>query len=88
MEVKHKDSLLNLLRWTAFGAMGVYLWQVKRKEGTLKGANPEAKNIAFDINTDKLADCITPLIPIEDSQKPIINAGLKEFFSGFKKRYL
>ena len=85
-ELKHKDTMLNILRWAAFGAMGLYLWQVKRKEGNLSGASNEGKDFQVNLNTDKVVDCIMPLIPVKDLHKPMLNAGLKEFLNGFKEK--
>ena len=51
---KHDDNLLNILRIVAFGAFGLYLYKVYRKEGSLGSVTKNPQK--FAVNTGKLVD--------------------------------
>jgi hypothetical protein len=81
----HNDEKLNLLRWLALGVAGVYLYQVKKKEGNLSGVSEKINSI--NINTDKIVDSITPWINIPEPQKQIVSDGIKEFIKNVKNEF-
>jgi len=84
-DIKHKDKKLNWLRWLAFGSVGLYLWQVNKKEGKKMGSeNPN--NFSLHIDKEKMIDMATNVIPISDTNKQFFNLAAKEFLKGFKNK--
>lgn len=83
--IQHKDKTLNILRYLAFGAVGIYLWRVNKIEGKALGSdNPN--NFKVNIDTDKLVDTATGFIPGTHNRKQIFNVFAKEFINGYKRR--
>jgi hypothetical protein len=82
--ITHKDKTLNLLRWAAFGAVGLYLWRVNKIEGKAMGSeNPD--NFKLAIDTERAINAAFELIPPLKKLNPMIQVGIKEFVNGFKK---
>lgn len=87
MEVKaieHKDKVLNVLRWAAFGAVGLYLWRVNKVEGKAMGSN-NPDNFHLTIDTERAINAAFEVIPPLKRLNPLIQTGIKEFVNGFKK---
>lgn len=78
----HKDKSLNLLRLVAFGAVGVYLYNVYKKQGSLNGVtgNPHQE---LHINTDKVVDYIMPFVDLPPNYKEAVKTGAKEALKGY-----
>jgi len=84
-DIQHKDKFSNILRWFAFGAVGIYLWRVNKVEGKQMGSeNPN--NFKLSIDSDKLIDAATNLVPGTYNRKQMFNIFAKEFINGYKKR--
>lgn len=62
----HEDFKLNALRMLAVSTVGYYLYKSFRKEGSLLGAT--GKNIAFNVDTDKIVDNIAPKFGLDKDQ--------------------
>ena len=72
-----KDKNLNVLRWIAFGAMGVYVLALNKKKapGTL-GAEEDFK---LSVDSDRMVDSAMPWLGIEPEQRDIVARGAKHF---------
>lgn len=78
----HKDKTLNMLRLMAFGAVGVYIYNVYRKQGSLQGitGNP---NQEISLNTDRVIDYVMPFVDLPSNYKQMISMGAKEAIRGY-----
>jgi hypothetical protein len=82
--ITHKDRISNILRWAAFGAVGVYLWRVNKVEGRAMGSdNPH--NFKIHIDAERALGAAFELIPQLKELNPIFKEGMKEFARGFNK---
>ena len=82
--IEHKNKTLNILRWVAFGAVGLYLWRVNKVEGKAMGTeNPD--NFKIEIDTERAINAAFELIPPLKRLNPMVQVGIKEFVNGFKK---
>lgn len=77
----HKDPTLNLLRILAFGAMGFYIYQAQKRQGSLSGVH--ANKPDWKINPEVVVDSIMPLVPLDGEQKQIISLAGKNLLRGF-----
>ena len=84
-DIKHKDKSLNMLRWLAFGAVGLYLWRVNKVEGKEMGSD-HPNNFKLSIDSDKLVDAATNLVPGTEPRKQMFNIFAKEFINGYKRK--
>ncbi|MEO5348890.1 MAG: hypothetical protein H7836_04515 [Magnetococcus sp. YQC-3] len=64
--VPHQDVGLNALRILAVSTVGYYLYKSFRKEGSLLGAT--GKDIAFNIDTDRIVEGVAPKIGLDRNQ--------------------
>jgi len=82
--IVHKDKATNILRWIAFGAVGLYLWRVNKKEGKAIGSeNPN--NFKIDIDLGRAVETAFEVIPQLQRLNPMVQVGVKEFIKGFDK---
>ena len=81
-----KDTKIKLLKWAAFLAGGLYLYNVYKKEGTLKGTIQNPDKFKIIVDTDRMVDSVMPFLSVPDHQKQFLNFGMKEFFRGVKER--
>lgn len=78
------DKILRVLRWTAFGAVGLYLWRANKVESKKVGiANPN--NLQISIDTEKAIGAAFDVIPPLRKLNPMVKVGVMEFIKGFKK---
>jgi hypothetical protein len=78
----HNDNKLNLLRLIAFGAVGIYLYNVYKKQGNMKGVLG-SPNSELRINTDKVIEYVLPFIDVPPQYKEAIKIGAKEALKGY-----
>lgn len=80
--ITHSDKTTNILRWVAFGAVGLYLWRVNKQEGKQMGSeNPN--NFSLDIDLGRAVDTAFEVIPPLRNLNPMVQVGVKEFIKGF-----
>ena len=79
--MKHEDKTLNILRLMAFAAVGLYLYKVYKKEGSLTGVSSNPKT--FGVNTDKVLDTVLPWVDINHEHKELLRNASKEAINGF-----
>jgi hypothetical protein len=79
--MKHSDSTLNILRLVAFAAVGIYLYKVYKKEGTLTGVSSNPKT--FGVNTDKVLDSVLPWVNIREDHKDLLRNASREALNGY-----
>lgn len=78
------DKILKILKWSAFGAVGLYLWRANKIEAKKVGiANPN--NLQISINPEKALGAAFELIPPLQNLNPLIKTGIIEFVKGFNK---
>jgi len=83
--IKHKSKSLNILRWVAFGSVGLYLWQVNKKEGKKMGSeNPN--NFSIHIDKEKMIDMATNVLPMQNNNKQFLNLAAKQFLRGLNRK--
>lgn len=78
----HKDKNLNLLRIAAMSAVGVYLYHVYKKQGSLQGVTGNPNGDLY-INTDKVVDYIMPFVDLPPNYKQMVSVGAKEAIKGY-----
>lgn len=83
----HDDTNLNVFRLLAMSAVGIYLFKVFKKEGSISTATL-GKTSNFDVNTDKLVESVMPWVNVSGDKKTIVEAGAKEFLSNVKQSIL
>lgn len=66
MVTPHQDAGLNALRILAVSTVGYYLFKSFKKEGSLLGAT--GKNIAFNVDTDRIVDNVAPRMGLDENQ--------------------
>ena len=79
--MKHDDKTLNILRVLAFAAVGIYLYKVYKKEGTLSGVSSNPR--AFGVNTDKVLDSVLPWVNIREDHKQLLRNASREAINGY-----
>ena len=80
--IAHSDKTTNVLRWLAFGAVGLYLWRVNKQEGKQMGSqNPN--NFKLDVDLGRAVDTAFEVIPQLQRLNPMVQVGVKEFIKGF-----
>lgn len=79
-----KDKILKILKWTAFGAVGLYLWRANKVEAKRVGVN-NPNNLQISINTEKAIGAAFEVIPPLRKLNPMVKVGIMEFVKGFNK---
>jgi hypothetical protein len=83
---QHDDKTLNLLRWIAFGAVGVYMLKTYQKEGSLGKIGPGGARI--DVNTDRVVDSLMPWMNLPPIHREVVREGAKQFLGTLKNEVL
>lgn len=80
--MNHQDRSLQFLRIVAMAAVGYYLFQVQKKQGSLAGVlpNPNAKLM---INTDRVVDTVMPWLNLSPEQRMMVSSMAKETLKGY-----
>lgn len=83
---QHSDKTLNILRWVAFGAVGVYLLKTWKTEGSLGRVGPGGTRL--DVNTDRMVDSLMPWMNLHPIHKEVVREGAKQFLGTLKEEVL
>ncbi len=63
------------------GAVGVYLFQSFKKEGTLSNSLGSTK---INVDTDRLVDSVVPWMGLSGIHQEMVREGLKKFAENYK----
>lgn len=80
--MQHSDKTLQMLRVAAMAAVGLYMYQVWRKQGSLNGVMPNPGD-KLAINTDRVVDTVMPWLNINPIHKQMISSMAKETLRGY-----
>jgi len=69
----------DIWKYIALGALGVYIYQMAKKNGGTLAGNPYGIKT---LNGDKIVDTIMPWLNIHPVAKHVIGLGAKQFIQG------
>jgi hypothetical protein len=76
------DRMGRYVKWGLMGALGVYLYRLHRRHGSLANA-PEGYKVSID--TDKMVDTVSRYVRINPQHAGLAKEVLREFRHGYKK---
>jgi len=76
------DTKLQMLRMAAMTVVGIYFYNVWKKQGNLNGVMPNSGD-KLSVNTDRIVDTVLPWLNINPIHKQIISGMAKETLRGY-----